>query len=557
VAAGDLFAWLASGVKYVVRLVERVATNTWYFLATLGDKTYGCILDCVETVVAAAQWVYMAINTAIEDLLQYLTFLFDWSDITRTKNVIKNLITVFLQNEVQQIDKTREEIDQKFSKAEKFLSDLINEDWTILGDVGRSTANKTAVPTANNSAPGSLLSYPFGLHAQNTKILPSMPTDTPIPAGNSLMEFQQAISREETALNDLATQMTKLGDTAGELSLESLLKSLMAIAVNATLNRIQSIVDKVLNMLKDIACVGMNLLDQPVHIPVVSDILADFGVQSMSLLDVACWMTAIPITVGYKTTHSGNAPFPDTAVTTFLAETTDFAILENMFRPSNPREKILEPNGEDYKAGILLAMPGELPSISDEVRHVLFIVGHEVSGLAALMTTLVGTFEAAAETPNSWSIPAAVLAVMGGGAAGVVTALVPYAPLTQPIMAWISKATTGIRLLSKVGFAGLEKYGVEFDARAAGALVDAALVIPALIVSGWHFAELALLSTDDARTIAIVDETSALTTALARASYAVAVNSQGLAKFGAVGVFAVTNLLTGGLQTAEGILTQP
>lgn len=93
------------------------------------------------------------------------------------------------------------------------------------------------------------------------------------------------------------------------------------------------------------------------------------------------------------------------------------------------------------------------------------------------------------------------------------------------------------------------------DGRATGAIVNSILILPALFCSCWHFYELAQEKESATRSVAIINETSNMTSYISRLSYAVAVNVKDPeVKAVSIGVLVVANICTSGLQTASAIV---
>ena len=212
------------------------------------------------------------------------------------------------------------------------------------------------------------------------------------------------------------------------------------------------------------------------------------------------------------------------------------------------------------------ASSGPIP-MPASVAEAVFIAGHGFAGFFALMSDFVSTFEAAEETgDNPWGIPSAVLGVLGGAAGGVTNVLVPRNPIEDKIISGASTGTTVIRILAKLFFSGpaqgkfaaadnVMKNLAVGDGRATGAIVDAILVIPALAWTGWHFYEIAGEQDNRDRNDAILEEVSNLTSYISRVAYAIAVNDDDPeSKAVVIGVMAVANLATAGLQTAEAVV---
>jgi hypothetical protein len=237
VDAGDLFSWLGeqfeSGIDYVVNLIEDGATKLWNFIVTIADQTYHCVLNCVETVVAAAQWLYSTIKAAAQDLLNYLSFLFDWSDVTRTKEVLANLTKLFLNYQVDQIEVVKGEFDQKIIAAEQAINAWAGVNWSGLGADGTATANSKSTPSAQQSAAGSMLSQHFQNNAQNAS--QTQPAQPILPNPDPLMVLLQALEREGQTIGETITHIESLAANIGSMTLLDILKEIMAIIADLVL----------------------------------------------------------------------------------------------------------------------------------------------------------------------------------------------------------------------------------------------------------------------------------------------------------------------------------
>lgn len=339
VDAGDLFSWLGeqleSGVDYVVQLLEDGATKLWNFVVTIADQAYQCVLNCVETVAAAAQWLYSVIKTGVEDLLKYLEFLFEWDDVTRTKQVLANLTKIFLNYQVGEIEVIKGQFDQLMTSAEQIINNWAGVNWSGLGADGTATPNSKSTPSAQQSAPGSLLAHHYQSNAQDTaQIKPAPPIE---PSPNPIVVLLQALEREGETIGETISQLQELAANFDSMPVVDILKELMAIIADLVLESARNVIDALFDILYDIAKAAVAVLDTPIYIPVVSDILKDFGIPAFSFLDIGCWIAAVPATLVYKLTE-GTAPFPDNAETNFLISVADYPSLLSAFsqKPATP-----------------------------------------------------------------------------------------------------------------------------------------------------------------------------------------------------------------------------
>lgn len=617
VAAGDLFKWLESGVEAIIQVIEDEATEVWHFIATIAGKVYRAVLDTVEAVVGAVEWVFNAVKTAIKDIIKFVEFLFEWDDIKRTKNVLHNLTKLFLNHQVDEIQEVKREFDKMITSAKQAVNGWAGiSDLPGLGSEGTATVNSKSTPSAGQSSPSSLLSYHFQNNAQNATF--TSPSATSEPPSNPIDVLIQALEKEGDTLGDALLSLQALAEKAPTMSVVDLFKAVIGIVADVVLESAQNVIDALFDIVYDLAKAALKLFDTPIHIPVLSDILSDIGIPEFSFLDVVCWVVAVPVTIGYKIVHNA-APFSDNSETSFLINVTDFQSLVSAFsestplvmssvpasNPSNPVPPIsstysgptplamaspmldpanpIPPISSIYSGPTPLAMEASMSGASDlsgvspsasaegpiglspAISSAVFVLGHGVSARCGFLSAVLDSAEAAEETgENPFAIPSAAAAIVGACGQGLANLLVPFDPIQQTAVQWVNRGTVAVRLLAKIIFSGpaqsyfagkpkLKGLSVA-DGRGVGAIVDGVLVIPALFCSCWHFYELSEKPAGRSRSIAIVDETSNVVSDLARLGYTVAVNSEAEVKVAAIVVMAAADVVCGGLQIAVSMI---
>lgn len=536
---GDLVNWLESGVDYVLTIVKDAATGVWNFVVKIAGQTYSAVLDCVEKVMGAVEWVFNCIKTLITDLIKFLEFLFELADIKRTKEVIENMITLFLQYQAAELQNAEQQFDTAITGLQSQIASWGSLSWSGLGNAATVPAGNGSTPTVNSNASNTLLSHHFQNNAGSMVV-----TAPPPPAvGNQspITVLQNAIANESAVVQAV---INNLYNTAGDfenLSLEQLLQKMAAIFADGVLGSTQVIVDALIELLIAFADQITDLLSAPVYIPVVSDILSAFGVNAPSLLDILCWIAAIPATLIYKAV-TGSAPFPDNSTTSLLINATDFNVLIQAFNPPAASKR-----SKDRMAAATTL------TLSPETAGTVFCIGHTACGIFTFINAIVGGFEAASETgDNPFGTPAAVLSVCSAATAGIANSLVPRDPLQASSVVLLSNATLGIRLLSKALFSGPAQkkiFGGDGDDRQPGALVDASLVLPALATTIFHFIELSKLPDGDTKSTAIIDETGNILSYISRITYAMAVSGE--KDEITMGTYIASNICASGLQFAE------
>lgn len=317
-------------------MLVRWFENAWEFVVKIGKAIYRCVLKVVEDVVAAVRWAFDKIVTAIEDFVHFLSFLFEWDDFKRTKNVIKNVSTAFLTYEISQLPVLRQRFDTLIDDVVKVVDDWagVLPDVSGLGSTASDRPSQQSTATTQDAA-GSMLSHHFQGNVNSASHQGSLPGAPPTTLFDILF---QAYEQEKKTLGAAGDRLDHLFRAAPSLSVSEILKGLVDIIVDTTLRSAQVVVDALLDFLHLVAVKVIEFLDTPIHFPVLSDILNAIGVPDFSMLDLVCWVAAVPVTIIYKigTAISGNAraPFPDDAETTFLSETTDFPTIVAAFSRS-------------------------------------------------------------------------------------------------------------------------------------------------------------------------------------------------------------------------------
>lgn len=569
VAAGDLFAWLKTGVDAVINIVYDAAEATWHFTAKIGNEFYRAVLDSVHSVVTAVEWVFQKIRTAIDDIIKYVSVLFEWEDIRRTKEVFHNLIKRYLESQIQGIDEVRNTLDNKLDEAMAKVRDWAElPSLSALGETMVSPVSRSASdPTQNHTAASRHLSHHFENNASKLSVLDEVPAPN-VPQG-LVDELLAALENEGKVLAHGWDELTNLINDFQTLTLEQVLKKLFGILAEAVLGSVKTVMDALLKILANIARSLLELLDTKIHIPVISDILNAIGVPDISFLDLFCWISALAVTVVYKIASKGKAPFPDDSTTAYLRTAPSFHDLRQSFGQPvlslAEAPRVAHATSDPGLAAVAgLDRPAAIIPIPPVAQRTVFTVGHAFAAGLGLLAVVADAAEAAVAfgEPNPFSTPSAVLGVLVGAMGGAANFLVPKHPFQDPTCGYVSNVFTGLRVLTKVTCSGpvqerltpTKGFGwVGDDGRGVGAIVDGIFVIPQAILSCMRFVELAKVAEGEkSRTEAILDETSSVASYIGRIAYAVAVNTKHpMAKGAAIGFLVFGEVCYAGLQTAE------
>jgi hypothetical protein len=509
---GNLFSWMASGISSIISFVKDAATNVWNLVVEIGGKIYHGVLNCVEKIVAAVKWVYDKIKTAIEDLIKFLEFLFQWKDFQRTKDVLYNFSELYMQREIKKIPAYKREFDSGIQQLVKTI-----EDWAKIGDMQLGDAGKTKItskskPASAQNAPGSLLTYHYQNNADKGET-PALLTKADIKDTLIKVLFN-VIEKQGEVFEKVINQFKALVIEAPRLSLQQILEKIVAIFSTAFLRGFQHLADALFDIIESVSQEMLDLLKRKVRIPVVSDILEYFGVSSLSALDLMCWITAIPATLLYKTIRN-EAPFKAGSLTNALINAKSFEEIANAYK--KPKA-------------------GTSPELLTNSVNAMYYSGHLITGTATLLLAVISPFEAldktgSNETLSYTCIALGVVAASFNAVAGFIS---PRYPIENEVAAGFNIGLSSLCLLNKGLFSGVvqKKIGaipkIKFfevkNARGVGAAVDAVLALAGAGFTGYHFYELSSKPAGKERSQAILEESGNVASYLGRISYAATVN---------------------------------
>ncbi|KAB8253577.1 hypothetical protein BDV32DRAFT_158016 [Aspergillus pseudonomiae] len=531
--AGLNKAWLESGIEAVVEVIWHEATQAWHFVVTIAGDIYRAILDTVEAVVAAVEWIFNAIKTAIKAIIQFIEF--------------------FTFN-------------NKIESVEKSLNEWADVDWSPLGDSISKPASSSSKSNSQNQTPGSqLLVHHYKNNANSVSVVADSPFSGDInkdPAQKALNDLHSALSKEDKVISGFRDQIGEVAKQFATMTIEDAIKKIVAILVDGILASVEVVVDALLDLLQDLATAVVGMVDAKLHIPIISDILNAIGIPDISFLDLFTWVAAVCYTVMYKIAK-GEPPFPDNKDVQSVIDASSWNDLINKLHPpatSSVASSALYAMPVSGLASASAMTPSSKPTV---LQDVIFITGHSVSGICGVLGAFVNAAEAEFPTgDNPMSTPSAILGFIGAASEAVADIVSPKDPLEEPIFSALSTATSVTTAVSKFVFSSygqkrLSKLGLPTaeDPRGMGAGINVLLVGVGAATTIKHFVELAKDPAGKDRSAAIVGEVSNLTSYISRISYALAVNDiEEDTRQVVIAVMTVSNLITAGLQIAEAIV---
>jgi hypothetical protein len=555
VDAGDLFlSYAEQAVKTIAQVVIDAETGLYAFVAQIGGEFFHCLLDCIESIASGAWHLLMMLVEEIEEIIKFLEFLFEWRDISRTKDVVANIIKVTLEYQIGQFAAVRPQFDEVMDSLQQEIASWSNLDWSGLGDAGDSTPDSSATGVPQQTSPSALVTHHYQNNAQGAS---QLEPDSVTAPDSPLAAVIDALSQEGNTLSEAISQVLTLATELPTMPLEEALTTFAGILGETLVESARNALDPFLDIATDLGSAMLAIFEAPIHIPVVSDILEYFGVPALSFLDIAAWLAALPGTILYKIAVQ-EAPFPDDDETSFLISAPDWPTL---LAGVTGQPQLLAAPAAAAGSGVGV-MAGASAAPADKAIE---FFGHFLAGIGSLGQAIVGLEEPllpAGSRLGKWATLWSVIGGASGGAASWATSqLVPANAVKNTGMVVFGDVLIALRLYLKYcgAVAAMDPFGAPItvgnlvikDYRGLFSFFDALLGLLSVGVTICHFTELATTPGESDVLIAVIDEVSNLAAVAARVSYPFAVNAADPdSATAAIVSLTVCNLLTSDLQLA-------
>jgi len=483
VKIGDFFRMIFSAAEYVIELIEHAIEKVWYFVVQIGEAIYHAILDTVEAIVAGVEWIFKQIEIGIEKIIKFVEFVFDWGDITRSKDVVKSLFIGYTQYVIEGVVELKSTFDEKMDIAQRDVAKWAGlKDWDLGSDL-----HKPAVegPPPDVHAGSDHMMH----HLENNYSSITTVSDGAGEESKTLIQnVLNVIRNEEKVLEKVGKQFKDLSADFESLSTMDVIKRVLGIIANGVLGSTKVVVDALFDVFVDIVKDVVKLLDTKIHIPVISDILSAIGIPEISFLDLVCWIGAAVYTVGYKIAH-GKAPFDSSVdvLKTHWKEQSQPHVAAHSLQPAALRA--------------LPPTPGFFPWIPYHVQGPLFSAAFGIGGCCTLIAGWLDPFAVLGNPLSSKLLMAA--RVLSAALPVMATVVSPRAPLTPPMLRYAFIGLSGVRGIAVIYFAAVEPARVK-----EAAIVDLFFGFFEMVGCIWHLDQLSSREPDDERLAARLIEST-------------------------------------------------
>ncbi|MBK8968976.1 MAG: hypothetical protein IPM36_20355 [Lewinellaceae bacterium] len=473
--ASDVLRWAADTADSVVSVVKDTGSDVWHFIVKNGDKVVGFVIKTCDEVMKGLELLWKTIVGRLNDLWNYLMFVFDVADVMMTKDIFKCFVGFYFDQAKDWLKGVEGGLDEGIDSAKSALHRWAEDDSIdfsalrspIMGFKGGHDNSKAL------SAPSKLLQSHFRHNVANAQTVPFKGFETVKDDLEHLLhKLAERVHDADGEIRQLIKDVRALIVYKGSLLDPDFVVLLRKIAVDIgelALTALRAILDVVIELFIILVDAIRAVLTKPFYIPVLSESLDYFfSLKDVSLLDIILLIGALPATTVYKIIHN-KAPFPKDDPTTQLI--------------------LSSPNYQAFKTAVKTATDQNIKwakdsiTISDRFKDIIFGTLHIAGGMANTLKTMLEMVEEEenGEAPGL-SLPIGVLGLVAYGKEIIAHVLETPQAVKGSAVEIFSNILGSVGILQQLAFRILpgEMSGVSMEPIAAGVdvVLSSASMIP-------------------------------------------------------------------------------
>lgn len=329
---GNVWSGIKAGVHWLIDGLETIVVTIVDGIASVLFKIAGEIFEAVIKFAQQAfdfiEGIWNWLKVKLEQLYEWLAFLFDFADFKRTADGIKHTVGVALDISVVAVEELKGNVKQGFENLKSGLDETVNKLIRQLNGEGNPSMGNyfkknEADDKTQHASDHNIFLNAYKQNEGEISIKPDGHITALSAAGGPLDEVfkkMQALSENfqfgdgKQAFDEAFGYFGNIGSNPGQaarLLLSGLIKVLEGAALFA-LDFAEGIVLTFFDLVKDVISLVKAALFEEWEIPVVSQLYELFTGDKLSFtpITVAAWITAIPMTITSKVVL-GRAPWDE------------------------------------------------------------------------------------------------------------------------------------------------------------------------------------------------------------------------------------------------------
>ncbi|PYI24824.1 hypothetical protein BO86DRAFT_433701 [Aspergillus japonicus CBS 114.51] len=333
---GDAFAgawhWLTSVAEDVWDWTCDLVGGVWKFIVKIGEEIFEIALNTITSIVKGVIWVFKKIGAVIKDIIEFISYLFEWGDILDTTDSIAAGFTAALDYGKEALDAAdldaHKWLENVRSTILQNLTSLQSNDYNGARLGGSDSKNKTTIASSTASdtdgkadqgadedevkaaVPYNWSTYYFtyGGGPTNAVLQDDSSTKTFATGGTTedqLVKLWQDVQDEVQIIMKTVTNVAKdLVEffNPANFSVREVMAKVGVDLVNGMIDAVEKLSDILFDALKLGIDLVQDLATKEINIPVITWLWKNVIARGrpLTLLNFCALLIAIPTTVLYK-----------------------------------------------------------------------------------------------------------------------------------------------------------------------------------------------------------------------------------------------------------------
>ncbi|RYZ43770.1 MAG: hypothetical protein EOO71_02090 [Myxococcaceae bacterium] len=323
-AAGDVLQALksAAGViyEYAIQPLVSGTRTLLQFFVKIGEQVVTFVVRTVKEALQLISWLFQQLAVLIEDIIQFLGFLFAWDDILATQKALETMaqdvvlaLSARLKSEEPSIVAFFDDLISKWDgicTTALGLPDVTTQQVVAQTQAAQTPEQASAMDCLTTSPGATFSTY----QVSHGGIADSTSTESDPPVVQAITDFLQTVGN---ILSDVADGVKELCQglqtmvQQGTFSMHGFVKLLAGEAAKTLLAAARDLLVGLCEIISDVTpALLQDVLLRPFNIPVLSWLYKKLtGEDSLTMLGALSLLAAIPTTIAFKLV-TGEAPIP-------------------------------------------------------------------------------------------------------------------------------------------------------------------------------------------------------------------------------------------------------
>jgi hypothetical protein len=302
----DFFNCLFEEARSIVNWsLQKIGDAFHFVIDWLGD-TFRFVLDSIQAIGKAISWVFNKILVAVEKLIEFIGFLFEWQDILQTADSIITFIDVGLSYGTSQIGGLRKAVDGYIQTLRDTVTNgKLKPPNTVTASDEQDSKSTLEMKAAQNG-----VAYNFGSYhmqhsgvAIDSQLTPKVSSNLLTDSASDLKGIWDSISSEVGTVKDLVEGIAQdIKDLfTPRTTTDQIFDRLKDQLITAALDTVQNVADFLLQAISLIISEFQDLGNADIRVPIFGALwnVITEG-RRFTLFNCLSLILAIPTTILYK-----------------------------------------------------------------------------------------------------------------------------------------------------------------------------------------------------------------------------------------------------------------